>query len=309
MKILIVGPGALGCRFAVHLSRSKQDVWLLAHNKARAAKLKRQGIKEEGLCTASGIKVPVTTDISEVGEAELIVLCVKSYDTEAALKAVKGIIAPETYLLSIQNGMGNLQLMSEYADEARIIGGVTEEGWTLMAEGQARHAGKGETIIGAANGKMRGRLGEIAKVLNKSGFSTKMTRDINALIWSKLIVNVGVNALTAVTGLKNGMLLEYEGTRNIMRAAVAEAVKVAKRKRIKLIYDDPIQKVEAVCKNTAGNISSMLQDVVSRKVTEIDSINGAIVRQGKGLNIPTPVNQLLTDLVTTLQLSYKERIR
>ena len=136
-----------------------------------------------------------------------------------------------------------------------------------------------------------------------------MAKDIDSVIWSKLVINVGINALTAITRLKNGMLVQHDGTREVLRSSVQEAVRIVKRKRIKLAYDDPIQKVESVCKATSSNVSSMLQDVLSKERTEIDFINGAIVRQGKALGIPTPVNELLTNLVKTIELSYSKTVR
>jgi 2-dehydropantoate 2-reductase len=144
----------------------------------------------------------------------------------------------------------------------------------------------------------------IREIFNKVGLETRISRDIKGLLWSKLIINVGINALTAITRLNNGRLIEFEGTRKILREAVTEAVKIAKRKRIKLIYDDPLAKVEAVCEATATNVSSMLQDVLRRKRTEIDFINGVVVRQGQELGIPVPINSILVDLVKTIEASY-----
>jgi 2-dehydropantoate 2-reductase len=144
----------------------------------------------------------------------------------------------------------------------------------------------------------------IRELFNKVGLETRISRDIKGLLWSKLIVNAGINPLTAITRLNNGRLTEFEGTRKIMREAVTEAVKVAKRKRIKLIYDDPLAKVEAVCEATAANVSSMLQDVLRKKRTEIDFINGVVVRLGQEIGIPTPTNSLLLELVKTVETSY-----
>ena len=144
----------------------------------------------------------------------------------------------------------------------------------------------------------------IREIFNKVGFATRISRDIKGLLWSKLIINVGINALTAITRLNNGRLVEFEGTRKVLRDAVTEAVRIAKRKRIKLIYDDPLAKVEAVCEATSGNISSMLQDVLRKKRTEIDFINGVIVRQAQELGIPTPVNSALVALVKTIEATY-----
>ncbi|HLD82850.1 MAG TPA: ketopantoate reductase C-terminal domain-containing protein, partial [Candidatus Omnitrophota bacterium] len=141
-----------------------------------------------------------------------------------------------------------------------------------------------------------------------AGLETRISRDIKSLLWSKLIINAGINALTAVTRLNNGRLVEFEGTRKILRELVTEAVRVAKRKRIKLIYDDPLAKVEAVCEATATNVSSMLQDALRKKRTEIDFINGVIVRQGQESGIPVPANSMLVDLVKTIEASYNKTV-
>jgi 2-dehydropantoate 2-reductase len=146
----------------------------------------------------------------------------------------------------------------------------------------------------------------IREVFNKVGFECKMSRDIKSLLWSKLIINVGINALSAITRLPNGLLIKYEGTKRILRDAVTEAARIAKRKRIKLIFDDPLAKVEAVCEGTQNNLSSMLQDVLRKKRTEVDFINGVIVRLACELGIEVPTNKFLLDLVKTIESSYAE---
>jgi 2-dehydropantoate 2-reductase len=148
----------------------------------------------------------------------------------------------------------------------------------------------------------------LREVFNKSGLEMRLTQDIKGLLWSKLVISAGINALSAVTHLHNGGLLKYEGTRKILRGAVTEATRIAKRKRIKLVYDDPLAKAEAVCEATSGNISSMLQDVLLKKRTEIDFINGVVVRLGQELNIPVPYNAMLVDLVKTIEASYSAAV-
>ncbi|MDD5680445.1 MAG: 2-dehydropantoate 2-reductase [Candidatus Omnitrophica bacterium] len=305
MKIAIVGPGALGLLLATHLARTKNEIWVLDKNADRAKKLSEDGVRIENGNTSSRVKVSAVSDCKDIGTADIIMICVKCYDTEGALKNAKALIGEKTYILSLQNGLGNLQLISEFVDNDKIIGGVTYHGATLVNDVTVRHTGKGETIIGQENGKVLGEIRDIAAILTKAGFSTKITKDINSVIWSKLVINVGINAPSAITRLKNGALVENEYTREIMRRAVSEAVKVAKRKKAKLTYDDPIQKVEAVCRATADNLSSMLQDVIAGELTEIDYINGAIVRQAKSLNIKTPTNEMLVELVKSIEMNYK----
>lgn len=306
MKIVIVGPGAMGCLFAAFLSKSKEEIWLVDKSKENAAKIKQQGIIVEGVSGSWRASLKVTSEIKEIENADLVIISVKSYSTKEAVTQIKSLVGENTRVLTLQNGLGNIEIISEIVGPDRVIGGVTSHGATLLGCGHIRHAGKGETVIGRIDGKIPVEMRSIREIFNKVGLELRISRDIKGLLWSKLIINAGINALTVVTRLPNGKLIEFEGTRRILREAVSEAVRVAKRKKIKLIYDDPLAKVEAVCEATATNISSMLQDVLRKKHTEIDFINGVIVRQAQGLGIAVPVNSMLLDLVKTIESSYDQ---
>jgi len=308
MKIAVVGPGALGCLVAGLLkARTKEEIWLLDRSPERAKRLKEIGIKVEGMTNLSA-KPNVTAEAKDIGPCGLVIICVKSYSTEDACKDIKDLVADSTSVLTLQNGIGNVQILNDYFGPEKVIAGVTNHGVTLLGHGHVRHAGKGDTVVGKSDGRLSGALRVISNVLEKAGFDTKISKDIDSVIWSKLVINVGINAMTAITRLNNGRLIEYEESRELLRSAVQEATRIVKRKRIKLGYDDPIQKVESVCKSTASNVSSMLQDVLNKKRTEIDFINGAIVRQGKAVGIPTPVNEVLTGMVKTIEKSYDKTL-
>jgi 2-dehydropantoate 2-reductase len=306
MKIVVVGPGAIGCLFAAYLAKSKEEIWLLDKNKERAAKINECGISLEGASGSWQIKVKTTACPQDIGQADLILICVKSFHTKLTIEEIKPLLGQDTKILTLQNGIGNLEIISELAGQERVIAGVTNEGATLVDIGKLYHAGRGETIIGSIDGKTPVQIRAIREVFNQVGLECKMSRDIKSLLWSKLIINVGINALSAITRLPNGKLIEYEGTKRILRDAVTEAARIAKRKRIKLIFDDPLAKVEAVCEGTQGNLSSMLQDVLRKKRTEVDFINGVIVRLGQELGIEVPTNKFLLDLVKTIESSYAQ---
>lgn len=308
MKITIVGPGAMGCLLGAFLSKKGHDVWLLDKNPQRCQKIKEQGIKVEGVSGNWQTPINACVDPKEAGPQDLVVIAVKSYDTKDAVRNIKPLLGDNTLVLSLQNGLGNTEIISEVAGGERALGGITNLGATLLDAGYVRHAGKGETVIGRVDGKIPVELRAIREVFNKAGLETRLTKDIKALLWSKLIINVGINALTAVTRLNNGRLTEFEATRRILQDAVNEAIRVAKKKRVKLIYDDPLSKVEAVCEATSQNVSSMLQDVLKHKKTEIDFINGVIVRQAQALGIPAPVNTVLTNLVKAIESSYELQV-
>lgn len=308
MKIAIIGPGAIGCLLAGFLSKHKGCVWLMDKNPQRAKEISEQGIRIEGISGNWQEKVAITTDPKEIGPCDLIIVAVKSYGTKDAVSNIKPLLGDNTLVLTLQNGLGNVEIISEVVGQERVLGGITNHGATLLGVGWVRHAGKGETVIGRLDGKIPVELRSLRELFNKAGIETRISKDIKAFLWSKLIINVGINALTAITHLKNGKLIGFESSRKILEDAVNEAIRVAKKKRIKLIYDDPLSKVEAVSEATANNISSMLQDILKKRRTEIDFINGAIVRHAQGIGIPVPVNAVLTNLVKTIELSYKEQI-
>ena len=309
MKISIVGPGALGTLLAVNLARHKNEVCLIDNSAERAKRLSETGLRVEGAGGNIRQKIKVKADARDVRDSAAVFLCVKSYDTENAITYVKDSLKSDAYVISLQDGAGNLQLISEYIEPDRVIGGVTSQCAAPVGEGGVRHLLKGETIIGQKNGKVLGGIREISSMLNKANFPTKVTKDINSVIWSRLIIDSGVNATSAVTRLRNGMLVKNDFTRELMRRTVSEAVKVAKRKRIKLSYDDPIQKAESVCRANPDTISPMLKDVLEQKQTEIDYINGTIIRQGKSLAIKTPTNEMLLELVKAIETNYPNSVR
>lgn len=304
MKIAVVGPGAMGCLFAAFLSKSKAEIFILGKDSQRSQELNQQGIIVEGVSGNWQAKMKATADAKEIGIADIIIICVKSYDTKEALKNALPLIGENSAILTLQNGIGNIEVISEIAGADKVIGGVTNEGATWLGEGHIRHAGRGETVIGRIDGKIPVIMRAVRETFNQVGLEARISRDIKGLLWSKLIINAGINALTAIARLKNGELIKFEGTRKILRESVAEAVKIAKRKRIKIIYDDPLAKVEAVCEATSGNVSSMLQDILRKKRTEIDFINGVIVRQAQELGIPVPVNTILVELIKTIEASF-----
>ena len=311
MKICVVGAGALGSLVAGFIkARTREDVALLVRSPEDSKKIKADGLKIE-MMNGSVVRAAVkaASAAKDMGPRDLVIICVKSYSTEDACKDIKDMVGAETRVLTLQNGIGNVQILNDHFGPEKVIAGITNHGATLVGPGHVRHAGKGDTIIGKSDGKLSGALKQVSAILGRAGFETKISKDMDGVIWSKLVINVGINALTAVTRLKNGKLLEYDHAHELLKDAVQEAVRVVKRKRVKLAYDDPIQKVESVCKATAQNVSSMLQDVLNGKKTEIDFINGAIVRQAKALGMPAPVNEVLTGLVKTIESSYDKIVK
>jgi 2-dehydropantoate 2-reductase len=306
MNFLIVGPGAMGCLFAARLKKAGHGVTLLDYRPKRVDHINEHGIRVEGITGEYEVRVPAVTGKStEI--PDVVLICVKANQTRKAANELAAWLGSEVRVLTLQNGLGNLEILEEIFGKDRVLGGVTAEGATLLGQGHIRHAGQGDTIIGP-EGPPEGPVSEIVSAFEEAGFNIRPAENVNDLIWGKLIVNVGINALTAITRLKNGRLPDIEGTRLIMEEAVREAVSVAHAKKITLPYPEPQKRVTEVCLATAENIASMLQDVLKQKITEVAFINGAIVREGAELDIPTPVNHTLTCLVQAIQDTYDKRV-
>lgn len=308
MKIAIVGPGAVGLLFAAFFSRAKEDVWILDKNPERCQKLKKSGFKVTGATTLDVQNVKFSCQADELKNAQFWFICTKSYDTKDAIKNISKSVSDSAHVISLQNGIGNLELLAEAFPPERILAAVTNMAALRDENGLLKHTGTGETVIGSMNATMGVALKDLRALFQKSGTSLKITKDIKSYLWTKLIINAAINPLSAIIKLNNGSINQFEGARRIFADTIAEAVKVAKRKKIKLVYDDMQVKAEAVCQATAENSSSMLQDVLRRRKTEIDFINGAIVRQGKSLGIKTPVNFFLYNLIKTIEESYSLQV-
>jgi 2-dehydropantoate 2-reductase len=188
----------------------------------------------------------------------------------------------------------------------QIIAGTTAHGANMLGPGRVKHAGHGTTVIGELNGEISDRINAVADLFKNANLAPVIiSTNVMGLIWDKLLVNVGVNPLTAITGLRNGQLLDYPETEWIGCQAVLEGMKVAEALGIKLEIPDAVAHFKEVCIGTAPNISSMLADVKNKRKTEISNINGAIVREAEKFNIDTPVNKVLTNLVLLKEKLYE----
>ena len=303
MNFLVVGPGAMGCLFAGRLKQAGHEVIIADHRPERADFINKNGLLIEGSAGKERVHVrAITGRVTE--ETDVALICVKSNQTKEAAEEISSRLDLRAVVLTLQNGLGNFELLEEVFGKGRVLGGVTSEGATLLGPGHARHAGQGKTIIGPADGP----AAKIVSAFEGAGFDTHSSNEVENLIWGKLLVNVGINALTAITRLKNGRLTAIEGARTVMRMAVGEAESVAHARGINLPYPNPFERVLEVCRGTAENKASMLQDVLGERITEIQFINGAIVSEGKKSGIPTPVNLILTSIVSAIQETYDKRI-
>jgi len=299
----MIGPGAMGSLFGGLLTLSNEELWLVGYKPEQVERICSEGLTFEERGKVKIIPMRATPDVRSVGKADLVIFFVKTYDTERAVSDSLVLEKEETIFLTLQNGLGNEEALCKKIDPQKVILGITGHGATLIRPGHIRHAGWGKTYIGERNHQITERVNQIAQMFTKAGIETEVSSHIHDLIWEKLFMNVGINALTALTGLKNGQLLDYPETVRLMEALVSEAVEVARKKGIQ-IEGNPIEKVKWVAEATRENRSSMGQDFDHRRKTEIDAINGAIVREAEGLGISVPYNRMVTELIKVIERTF-----
>jgi 2-dehydropantoate 2-reductase len=300
MKTVIMGAGAMGSLFGGLLALSGEEVWLVDIREDHIQALVSTGLTVEEGGKKQRIPVHATKETASIGKADLILFLVKAYHTEKAVSDALVLQKEETVFLTLQNGLGNEEAICKRVDPRKVILGATNQGATLLGPGRIRHAGSGKTHIGELDGKVTDRVTRFAQVFTRAGIETEVSSNIQSLVWNKLFINVGINPVAALAGLKNGHLLDYPETLRLMEALVSEAVAVARKKGI-LIEGNPIEKVKAVAEATRENRCSMGQDFDNRRKTEIDVINGAVVREAERLDISVPYNQMITDLVKVIE--------
>jgi len=326
MKIGIVGAGAMGSLLGFYLCEHA-EVWMLDPWQAHV-----EAINAGGLCRELGgmeetCYPHATSDPSAIGPCDVVLVLVKAHQTAWAAEQARLLIrterkglrtesqidslGPQSSVLSplvvtLQNGIGNRELLAEALGAGRVGQGVTSLGATLLGPGRVRHAGQGTTVFGAAPN--RAGMAALAELFSACDLPAELSDDLDALVWGKLVVNVGINALTALLRVPNGALADTPAARELLAEAVAEAVAVAAARGTPLPYTNPLEHVLAVARATAANRSSMLQDAMRGSVTEIATINGAVVREGQRLGVPTPVNYLLTALVQALDATAAVRV-
>ena len=290
--VTIIGSGALGSLFAAFLE-PHCDVSMLSHWPEQIEAIRSDGLAcqdTDGQRTRHDIAV--TNDVRELAPVRLALVLVKSYQTARAAFELAPVLAADGVAITLQNGLGNYEILEKALGYGHVAQGVTAQGATMLGPGQVHHAGHGLTNISGLEGKNR-LLDDFIDLLNRAGLKAALASDVTSLQWGKLAVNAGINPLTAILGVKNGYLLEHEPARCVMCAASLEVEKVARTMGISLPYDDVITWVLEVAHATADNVSSMLQDVLRGAQTEIDAINGAVASYGKQSGVPTPVNLAL----------------
>lgn len=305
MRIAMIGAGAMGGVLGFYLAR-QAEVIFVDQWREHVAAINAGGIVCERDGAAEARAARATLDPADAAPADLAIVLVKARQTPWAAEAARAALGPDGVAFTLQNGVGNRELLAEVLGADRAGQGVTSMGATLIGPGRVRHAGSGPTLLGAQ--PRPDAAAKLAQLLVNCGLEAGVSDDIEGLVWGKLLVNAGINALTALLRVPNGALASLPEARALLRAAVEEAAAVARARGVSLPYADPVAHVLAVAEATAANRSSMLQDVLRGAPTEVAAINGAVVREGQRLGVPTPLNAALAALVEALDAGAALRV-
>ncbi|MDA8146508.1 MAG: 2-dehydropantoate 2-reductase [Thermaerobacter sp.] len=297
MRIGVVGVGALGTLFAVKLIAAGHEVVLhVPRETTRELILRRGLVLQRGRSKETARPAAVVADPAQAAPAWLVLFLVKAYATQEAAPAAAKLRAAGGVVLSLQNGLGNLEILQAVVGRARVLGGVTAQGAYLREPGWAVHAGEGPTFVGEAQGPATARVREVAALFTAAALPAQVTDDLEGQLWEKVLLNAGINPLTALLRGRNGMLREGPAA-ELLALAVAEGAAVARARGVELPHPDPVALARAVVAATARNRSSMLQDLTRGRPTEVEQISGVICREGERLGVPTPVNRVLALMV------------
>lgn len=307
MKVSIVGAGSIGSLWGAYLALGGAEVTLVEINPVLVDRIQREGLTVRGVRGEHHVTVHVARQVADPETVDLVLLCVKAYDTERALAQHGELFDAARLILTMQNGLGNVEAIARRCGGERVLAGTTTVGANLLQPGVVNHAGEGDTFLGEIHGGASERVQRLAADWTSIGIPTRVSENITLLIWNKLAVNVAINALTALLRVRNGVLIEHVVTRELMFEAVDETVAVATGLGLKLDGPALRQRAAEVARLTADNRSSMLMDVLAEKSTEIEYINGAIARLGREHGIPAPVNDMLTTLILAVERTAPQR--
>jgi 2-dehydropantoate 2-reductase len=307
-SIAVVGAGAIGSFYGAVLAQAGHRVTLIgraAHVKA----IEHDGLRLDMAGSVQTIRVAATTSLEAVRDADLLLFCVKSTDTEATAAALAPLVTDSAVVLSLQNGVDNAAVIARHV-KALVVPAVVYVATALPEPGTVKHLGRGELVVGAADAPsacdpaVTARLNALVALFASAGIAMSMSTDVMAELWSKLLLNCAYNAISALTQAPYSQLAALPEVRELQQAIVREVIAVAGADGVTLSLDAALQAADRIAATMPGQMSSTAQDMARRRPSEIDHLNGFVVQRGRALGVATPVNQTLHALVKLAEAGY-----
>ncbi len=307
-NVAVMGAGAVGSYFGAMLARAGHPVMLIGRP-AHVQAIAQDGLRVETTQFTEYVRMQTSSDPSAVHGADLILFCVKSTDTEQVAAEIASHLIPTATVLSLQNGVDNAERIARHLPN-RVIPAVVYVATAVTTPGCVKHFGRGDLVIGEMKGMARHRnsyaesLQQIARLFEGAAVPVRVSENVAGELWAKLVVNCAYNAISALGQASYARLASQGPIREVIREVVLEVIAVATACGVELSPGETLRATEKIAVSMAGQLSSTAQDVARRKRTEIDYLNGFVVRKGREFNIPTPVNHTLHALVKLMEAGY-----
>ncbi len=298
MKICIVGTGAMGSVYAGLLGHAGNEVWAFDRWDEHIEAIRKKGLRVEGISGDHTVNINATSNISDVGDCDLVVIATKAMDVAPAAELAGGLLGRNAVVLTIQNGLGSSDIVADIIGSEKVIAGIAGGfGASIISPGHVHHNGMEFLHLGELNDPSTARLEEIAAVWRNAGFNVKTFDNFQQLTWQKLICNVCYSGTCTLTEMTIGEVMDDENAWQIASGCASEAYEVAKAKGIQIDFDDPVDYVRNFGSKIPHARPSMLLDHLAGRPCEIDVINGAIAVEGGKAGVATPFNTVVSALV------------
>ena len=300
MQFVIIGAGNIGCLYGANLARVGERVVLLDIWEEHIKQINDHGLKMSGLHGDFTVNVEAATNPQALPKADVAIICVNTHTTQAAAETANALLTPSGYAVTLQNGLGNIEILSEVLDQHRVMPGLTFHSADLQAPGHVRHTNHGPTYLGELDKSRTARLTDLSDRLARAEMNPVLEDDIMATIWGKFVHNCGINAICAITDLRPGHIQEVPALDEFQTQIINEVLALVSAKGIPIPDPTPLETIKAYCAKKFHRVS-MAQHLMRNRMTEIDALNGYVVRESEKLGLSVPYNDALTKLIKGLQ--------
>jgi 2-dehydropantoate 2-reductase len=307
MKITVVGAGAMGGSYGGLLAVAGHEVSLIDAWREHVEAIERDGLRIDGVRGEHRVRVPASTELGSGTSADVVILFVDANNTEKAAATVKRLLGPDGFAITFQNGIGNVEKLQAALGKERVLGGSSMCSAASRGPGHVCLTHMGLTSVGETDGSASARAKSLIGALQGAGFEAELEPNVMGLVWQKFIVNCAVNAISATTGLRAGELVRVPELDAFQDRVLEEVMAVTAAKGIRLPNPEIVAKIKAQC-HKKFNKPSMLQHVEAGRRTEIEALNGALIREARALGIPAPNNQALVALLKGRELHQQRAI-
>jgi 2-dehydropantoate 2-reductase len=296
LQFVVVGAGNLGCVYGGNLGRIGQKVAFIDVWKDHVDAIRARGLHLEGLTGDFTIQAHAGGDAREAPKADVVLVCVNSYSTAAAGRAAQAVLKPDGCCLTLQNGVGNVEVLTEILGSGRVLAGLSFQSGDIQGPGHVRHTNNGPTYLGELDRAKTPRLARLNELLASAGMNPVVVDDVMRTIWTKFIHNCGINAVCAITGLRPGHLRLVPELDEFQTRIIEETVALVRAKGIEPTEPDPVAAIKEYCSHKFHR-PSMMQHLDHHKPTEIDSLNGYVARESRKLGLAAPYSDALMKLI------------